>query len=119
MWSDVSRGSGARFIPDTNDMTPSDRNDLTSPTTLEPVLSWHGILRAAFAQLGGTASVSALYLKLERELFPRTQLSSQTRTKIRETLMKDPRLQRISRQTYRLRTEDAGPHATKPRAKHR
>lgn len=96
-------------------MTSPDRNDLTSPTTLEPVLSWHGILRAALAQLGGTGSVSALYAKLERELFPKTQLSSQTRTRIRETMMKDPRLERVSRQTYRILPEDSGTKGVKTR----
>lgn len=86
----------------------SDRDRWASPSALEPRLSWGGILRVALLQLGGTASVRALNVKLERELFPKTHLSSQSKLLIRAALMGDPAIQQISKKVWRLReSEDA------------
>jgi hypothetical protein len=95
-------------------MTPNnDRDRWSSPSALEPKLSWSGILRVALTQLGGKASIRAIHLKLERELFPRTQFSTQTKQKLREALTKDPAVQQVSRMVWRLRESST----TKPGAK--
>lgn len=80
----------------------NDRDRWGSPWSYEPRLAWSGILRVALEQLGGSASLRALYLKIERELLPRTQLSTQTKARIRQALHEDPMIRRVSPKVWRL-----------------
>lgn len=69
----------------------------------------------ALEQSGGSASLRTLHIKIERELLPRTQLSSQTKAKIRQALQEDPMIRRVSPKVWRLAELPAEGPKTKSR----
>ncbi len=113
MFADLSCGVARPFalgpcvagLTSTHMPKDNDRDRWASPWTYEARLGWSGILRVALQQLGGRASLQVLHAKLETELLPRTQLSTQTRKRIRDALAKDPQIRRMSPRIWQLVTE--------------
>ncbi len=85
----------------------NDRDRWASPLAYEPRLDWTGILRVALQLLGGQGSLRALNAKIEKELLPRTPLSTHSKVRIRQALKRDPMVRRVSPQVWKLQSEPA------------